>query len=119
MELFKVGDWVEWRFGPLDPDGPYHNDKNHWLYHAPGHIRETDPIDHELKYFEPPPYEVCRVLEVKSVLGKDKDLIRYVGHPQFVTIRMFPSARKLEVDPIHPNPDQRQFSGKLFKVVCP
>lgn len=111
QEHFEIGDWVTWRFAPFDKNGPYHNDKVHWLVHAPGHEGEADPIAYELEHFEPPPYKVCRVLEAQE------NLRGFVGHTQIVVVRMIPSRTKLAKDPTHPNPDFRTFSGKLFVKV--
>lgn len=108
-ELFEVGDWVVWRFAPLDPNGPYSNNLNHWIIHTPGHKGETDPIAYELEHFEPPPYEVVRVLPVPE------EYLELVGHLQFVVVRMF--ATPEEVVRGQPSEDLRHFSGKLFKRV--
>ena len=101
MELFKPGDWVDWAYGPRDPEGPYGYMTKFGLYST-----ELDPIGERLERYEPPPYLVERTFDVDPSGGH--------GHPQVVCVLMTPkhstSSGKTGEQPRH-------FSGLLFKKV--
>ncbi len=109
MEEFALRDWVNWRFSPRDPNGPYAYMLSQW-----GDELE-DPIEDYTNRYQPGPYLVGRVIPYK-----DKDLPSgYVPvHPQIVGIWMYPKG-----DPVHNPKGQlvklRHFSGYLFQKVDP
>ncbi len=105
--MFKLGDLVVWNYAPCDPSGPYEYLVNHngWGVH--------DTIEDSLLQYEPPPYEIVRILPCE-VVARSVNVcpivaLSDIGHPQIVGVLMTNKANA-DVD-IH------EFSGKLFKKV--